>query len=97
MTVCGISGAGKIIDPLEAIVRRDACTMSLSTKTGMVHRHCVRACMVDLAPSLNLPIRVLSKGENSDETGVSRRWCKTSSGRSHFIEHFALPVRLSVL
>lgn len=46
-------------------------------------------CIADFALSVNLPMRLLSKGESSDETRVSRRWFKSSSGRSHFIEHFA--------
>lgn len=47
-------------------------------------------CMAGLVPSVRQPITMLSKGETGDETRVRRRWCKTSTGRSHVgIGYFA--------
>ncbi|CCT70010.1 uncharacterized protein FFB20_02567 [Fusarium fujikuroi] len=78
MTVCGTSGAGKIIDPREAIVGRGAymhaCMHVSLLKPGWftdtaLSGSMAAGCMADSNVSVNLPMRQLSKEQSGDETG----------------------------
>ncbi|ENH65512.1 hypothetical protein FOC1_g10006896 [Fusarium oxysporum f. sp. cubense race 1] len=78
MTVCGTSGAGKIIDPREAIVGRGAYLHARMhvrlLKPGWFTDTALSGsmaayCMADSGVSVNLPMRQLSKEQSGDETG----------------------------